>query len=139
MQGLSEPIGALFALLFVKPFLTPLLLQYMLAFVGGIMVGKGSLDVTASLSCNLFKVVLTSAFFARVASSLLYLSEYYCCCDTHKGGRHVCTLTACITVQISVCGLELWPEARKCGDDWRLGQGVLFGTLIMGWTLYIGI
>ena len=37
-QGLSEPVGALIALLFVKPFLTPMLLQYMLAFVGGIMV-----------------------------------------------------------------------------------------------------
>ena len=42
-------------------------------------------------------------------------------------------------MQISVCGLELWPEARKCEDDWRLGQGVLFGSLLMGWTLYIGI
>lgn len=42
-------------------------------------------------------------------------------------------------MQISVCGLELWPEARKCEDDWRLGQGILFGTLLMGWTLYIGI
>ena len=41
--------------------------------------------------------------------------------------------------QISVCGLELWPEARKCEDDWRLGQGILFGTVLMGWTLYIGI
>ncbi len=38
LQGLSEPVGALIALLFVKPFLTPNLLQYMLAFVGGIMV-----------------------------------------------------------------------------------------------------
>lgn len=47
VQGLSEPIGALIALLFVKPFLTPLLLQYMLAFVGGIMVG----DLCLSL-CN---------------------------------------------------------------------------------------
>ena len=41
--------------------------------------------------------------------------------------------------QISVCGLELWPEARKCEDDWRLGQGILGGTVLMGWTLYIGI
>jgi hypothetical protein len=40
-QGLSEPVGALIALLFIKPFLTPLLLQYMLAFVGGIMVSGG--------------------------------------------------------------------------------------------------
>ncbi len=36
-QGLSEPVGALVALLFIKPFLTPLRLQLMLAFVGGIM------------------------------------------------------------------------------------------------------
>ncbi len=40
LQGLSEPVGALIALLFVKPFLTPILLQYMLAFVGGIMVSN---------------------------------------------------------------------------------------------------
>jgi len=37
VSGLSEPVGALLALLFVKPFLTPLRLQLMLAFVGGIM------------------------------------------------------------------------------------------------------
>ena len=37
-QGLSEPLGALIALLFVNPLLTPLLLHFMLAFVGGIMV-----------------------------------------------------------------------------------------------------
>ena len=38
MQGLSEPLGALMALLSIKPFLTPMRLQYMLAFVGGVMV-----------------------------------------------------------------------------------------------------
>ena len=38
MQGLSEPLGALMALLSIRPFLTPMRLQYMLAFVGGIMV-----------------------------------------------------------------------------------------------------
>lgn len=48
LQGLSEPVGALIALLFVKPFLTPLLLQYMLAFVGGIMVGT-NLPVHSSI------------------------------------------------------------------------------------------
>ena len=42
VQGLSEPVGALLALLFIKPFLTPLLLHYMLAFVGGIMVRNPS-------------------------------------------------------------------------------------------------
>ena len=36
-QGLSEPLGALIALIFIKPYLTPTRLQYMLAFVGGIM------------------------------------------------------------------------------------------------------
>ena len=38
MQGLSEPVGALMALLLVKPLLTPARLQYMLAVVGGIML-----------------------------------------------------------------------------------------------------
>ena len=38
VQGLSEPFGALMALLSIRPFLTPMRLQYMLAFVGGVMV-----------------------------------------------------------------------------------------------------
>ena len=36
-SGLSEPAGALMALLFIKPYLTPLLLQYLLAGTGGVM------------------------------------------------------------------------------------------------------
>mmetsp|Transcript_40035 Transcript_40035/g.99065 ORF Transcript_40035/g.99065 Transcript_40035/m.99065 type:complete len:373 (-) Transcript_40035:56-1174(-) len=36
-SGLSEPAGALLALCFIKPYLTPLLLQYMLAGTGGVM------------------------------------------------------------------------------------------------------
>lgn len=36
-SGLSEPLGAVIALTFIRPFLTELRLQYMLAFVGGIM------------------------------------------------------------------------------------------------------
>eukprot|EP00887_Chlorella_sp_A99_P008107 scaffold12.g8107.t1 len=36
-SGLSEPLGALLALLVVRPFLTHAMLQYILAFVGGIM------------------------------------------------------------------------------------------------------
>jgi len=47
-QGLSEPLGALIALLFVKPFLTPLLLHFMLAFVGGIMVSEDARRWVAS-------------------------------------------------------------------------------------------
>ena len=37
-QGLSEPVGALIALLLFKAILTELLVNLMLAFVGGIMV-----------------------------------------------------------------------------------------------------
>ena len=37
LSGLSEPLGALLALLFVKPYLNEHRLQLMLAFVGGIM------------------------------------------------------------------------------------------------------
>ena len=36
-SGLSEPLGALFALFFIQPYLTPLRLQYMLAATGGVM------------------------------------------------------------------------------------------------------
>lgn len=37
-SGLSEPAGALLALLVIKPYLTPLLLQYLLAGTGGVMM-----------------------------------------------------------------------------------------------------
>lgn len=37
LSGLSEPLGALLALLSMKPFFTEETLQYLLAFVGGIM------------------------------------------------------------------------------------------------------
>ena len=38
MQGLSEPLGALIALVVVKPFVSEEPLHFILAFVGGIMV-----------------------------------------------------------------------------------------------------
>jgi ZIP family zinc transporter len=37
VSGLSEPAGALLALCFIKPYLTPILLQYLLASTGGMM------------------------------------------------------------------------------------------------------
>jgi len=37
LSGLSEPAGALLALCFIKPYLTPMLLQYLLASTGGMM------------------------------------------------------------------------------------------------------
>jgi ZIP family zinc transporter len=77
-SGLSEPIGALFALFVLRPFVVSLeRLDYVLAAVGGVMLG--------------------------------------------------------------VCGLELWPEARKCKQDVRMVQGMLLGTLAMGWTLLVGV
>lgn len=51
MQGLSEPLGALMALLLIKPFLTPMRLQYMLAFVGGVMV-KHAFHTCCLTVCN---------------------------------------------------------------------------------------
>lgn len=77
-SGLSEPVGALIAILLVKPFVTSLeQLDYLLAFVGGIM--------------------------------------------------------------LAVCVVELWPEARRCRHDVRMGQGIAVGALVMGWTLYVGV
>uniref|UniRef100_A0A383WD89 Uncharacterized protein n=1 Tax=Tetradesmus obliquus TaxID=3088 RepID=A0A383WD89_TETOB len=77
-SGLSEPIGALFALFVLRPFVASLeRLDYVLAAVGGVM--------------------------------------------------------------LAVCGLELWPEARKCKQDVRMLQGVLLGAVAMGWTLLVGV
>lgn len=42
-------------------------------------------------------------------------------------------------VMLAVCCLELWPEGRKCRQDMRLAQGILLGSLVMGWTLSIGV
>lgn len=77
MQGLSEPLGALIALVLVEPFISEEPLHYILAFVGGIM--------------------------------------------------------------LSVCAIELWPEAKKCKEDTRLAQGIFCGVLIMAITLAMGI
>lgn len=47
---------------------------------------------------------------------------------------------ACVGgVMLAVCGLELWPEGRKCRQDVRLAQGIVLGALVMGWTLSVGV
>jgi ZIP family zinc transporter len=75
-SGLSEPVGALIALKFMKPYLTPTRLEHLLAGTGGIMV--------------------------------------------------------------AVCALELWPEARKCGNSDNMYRGVIFGAALMMLSLYLG-
>lgn len=42
-------------------------------------------------------------------------------------------------VMLAVCGMELWPEARKCRQDLRMMQGILLGSAVMAWTLYVGV
>lgn len=76
-SGLSEPLGALIALVAAKPVLSPEGLHHILAFVGGIMA--------------------------------------------------------------AVCLLELWPEGKKCRSDSRLGAGIALGSVLMGWTLWLGV
>ena len=44
-SGLSEPVGALLALLLVKPFLTAARLNYILGFVGGLMAAVSLLEL----------------------------------------------------------------------------------------------
>ncbi|EFN55734.1 hypothetical protein CHLNCDRAFT_23061, partial [Chlorella variabilis] len=44
-SGLSEPVGALLALLLVKPFLTEARLHYILGFVGGLMAAVSLLEL----------------------------------------------------------------------------------------------
>ena len=76
-SGMSEPVGALIALLSVKPVISEDSLHVILAVVGGIMA--------------------------------------------------------------AVCVLELLPEGRKCRDDRKLVIGVLFGVVVMGSTLLLGV
>ncbi len=45
-SGLSEPVGALIALLLVKPFVSSLqMLHYLLAFVGGVMLAVCAMEL----------------------------------------------------------------------------------------------
>mmetsp|Transcript_20108 Transcript_20108/g.51497 ORF Transcript_20108/g.51497 Transcript_20108/m.51497 type:complete len:329 (-) Transcript_20108:63-1049(-) len=77
VSGLSEPLGALLALVFIRPFLSQNFLNYMIGFVGGIM--------------------------------------------------------------LAVCVCELWPEALKCEANKQLAEGCILGTVIMLWTLHMGV
>lgn len=36
---------------------------------------------------------------------------------------------------LAVCLLELWPEARKCKNDFRAWQGIALGSVLMLLTL----
>ncbi len=40
-------------------------------------------------------------------------------------------------LQIAVCIIELWPEARACRDDRALAIGCFVGAAVMGWTLMV--
>jgi ZIP family zinc transporter len=42
-------------------------------------------------------------------------------------------------VMLSVCVLELGPEAKRCRRNERVVQGVLAGSAVMGFTLFMGI
>lgn len=42
-------------------------------------------------------------------------------------------------IMLAVCVLELWPEGKKCRQDVRLMQGMVLGSVLMGWTLYAGV
>ena len=42
-------------------------------------------------------------------------------------------------VMLAVCGLELWPEGRRCRRDARLAQGIALGAAAMLWTLWVGV
>ena len=48
-------------------------------------------------------------------------------------------MTAVVLLQMAVCVLELLPEALKCKEDWRLIQGVGFGSVVMLATLWAGV
>lgn len=66
------------------------------------------------------------------------------CCAPHAVERCMSTLKRCgveasLPVQMAVCALELLPEALKCKEDWRLIQGIGFGSVVMLATLWAGV
>ncbi|GIM05518.1 hypothetical protein Vretimale_9986 [Volvox reticuliferus] len=40
-------------------------------------------------------------------------------------------------VMLAVCGIELWPEGRNCRNDRHFAGGIIAGSVIMAWTLYV--
>lgn len=75
-SGLSEPVGALLALLLVKPFLTEARLHYMLGFVGGLMAAVSVLELwpEARKCRNDRRMAVGMAVGAAVmAATLLYV------------------------------------------------------------------
>ncbi len=48
---------------------------------------------------------------------------------------YMCVCVCC--VQLAVCVIELWPEARACRNDRSLALGITIGSLLMGWTLAV--
>lgn len=42
-------------------------------------------------------------------------------------------------VMLAVCGLELWPEAKRCRRNDKVAQGMLAGFVVMAFTLWMGI
>ena len=118
VQGLSEPLGALIALLFVKPFLTPLLLQYMLAFVGGIMARS-----LPSLSTVVYSLPAAgaAAAHARVYGGIIAHSL--------PPAFHLALLLLCTRVAdawgaggaVQVCGActKLFPSVRNASSRRR--------------------
>ena len=38
----------------------------------------------------------------------------------------------------AVCGLELWSEAKKCGNNDNMYRGIIFGGALMILTLHLG-
>lgn len=59
-------------------------------------------------------------------------------CSRQRTTHHVCALLlpACLPwLQLAVCAIELWPEARSCKNDRGLVLGIVFGSIAMLFTL----
>jgi zinc transporter ZupT len=129
LSGLSEPLGALLALVFVRPFLTPLRLHCLLAFTGA----WRKLSVPSPADC---------ATIAHWDATLVQQDD--CVRELWQvaiGSPHVST--SCVPravlyaggIMLAVCAMELFPEARKCKRDLRAFQGIAIGAILMGATL----
>ncbi len=73
LSGMSEPLGALLAFLFLSPFVTPFMMGILLSIIAGIMIHIAVYELLPeSISYHLPKATI---FFFLVGTLLMYLSH----------------------------------------------------------------
>lgn len=151
-SGLTEPLGASLALLVFKPFVkSAAALDYVPAATGGVMLAVCVLElwpVSRGLAGALADMQL---LVAHLAGGVFHFDFFFLFLFTTRlQASLVCSfgntaltdpfqrLMAFIPSSCC-CHLACLQEGRRCGQDRRLLGGILLGTVVMAWTLFVGV